>query len=79
HADTNHVHNHIVINSIDLNTGKKFNNNKQALRDVRAFNDEVCRAQGLSVPEKDTARLRYTQTEKAIADPNTTSTAQYSW
>lgn len=79
HADTNHVHNHIVLNSIDLNTGKKFNNNKQALRDVRAFNDEVCRAQGLSVPEKDTARLRYTQTEKAIADPNTTSTAQYSW
>ncbi|MGX0404363.1 relaxase/mobilization nuclease domain-containing protein, partial [Staphylococcus epidermidis] len=38
HADTNHVHNHIVLNSIDLNTGKKFNNNKQALRDVRAFN-----------------------------------------
>ncbi|MGX0079459.1 hypothetical protein ACUXFH_002414 [Staphylococcus epidermidis] len=33
----------------------------------------------MSVPEKDTARLRYTQTEKAIADPNTTSTAQYSW
>ncbi len=24
---------------------------------------------GLSVPDKDTARLRYTQTEKAIADP----------
>ncbi|MGX0404336.1 hypothetical protein ACUXOL_002371 [Staphylococcus epidermidis] len=24
--------------------------------------------------EKDTARLRYTQTEKVIADPNTTST-----
>ncbi|MBE7320055.1 relaxase/mobilization nuclease domain-containing protein, partial [Staphylococcus epidermidis] len=79
HADTDHVHNHIVLNSIDLNTGKKFNNNKQALRNVRDFNDEVCMEHGLSVPEKDTARLRYTQTEKAIADPNTTSTAQYSW
>ena len=33
----------------------------------------------MSVPEKDTARLRYTQTEKAIADPNTKSTPQYSW
>ncbi|TRR48527.1 hypothetical protein DNP45_23920, partial [Salmonella enterica subsp. enterica serovar Panama] len=42
HADTDHVHNHIVINSIDLETGKKFNNNKQALRNVRDFNDEVC-------------------------------------
>ena len=79
HNDTDHVHNHIVINSIDLETGKKFNNNKQALRDVRNFNDEVCREHVLSVPEKDTARLRYTQTEKAIADPNTKSTAQYSW
>lgn len=79
HDDTDHVHNHIVINSIDLETGKKFNNNKQALRDLRDFNDEVCREHGLSVPEKDTARLRYTQTEKAIADPNTKSTAQYSW
>ena len=68
-----------MINSIDLETGKKFNNNKQALRDLRDFNDDVCREHGLSVPEKYTARLRYTQTEKAIADPNTKSTAQYSW
>lgn len=66
HADTDHVHNHIVINSIDLETGKKFNNNKQALRNVRNFNDEVCIEHGLSVPEKDTARLRYTQTEKRL-------------
>ena len=79
HADTEHVHNHIVINSIDLETGRKFNNNKQALRNVRDYNDEVCMEHGLSVPEKDTARLRYMQTEKAIADPNTKSTAQYSW
>ena len=79
HNDTDHVHNHIVINAIDLETGKKFNNNKQALRNVRNFNDEVCREHSLSVPDKDTARLRYTQTEKAIADPNTQSTAQYSW
>ncbi len=67
----------ILFNSINLETGKKFNNNKQALR-LRNF-DEVCRNHGLSVPEKDTARLRYTQTEKAIADPNIKSTAQYSW
>lgn len=79
HDDKDHVHNHIVINSIDLETGKKFNNNKQALRDLRDFNDDVCREHSLNVPEKDTARLRYTQTEKAIADPNTKSTAQYSW
>ncbi|WP_460366053.1 relaxase/mobilization nuclease domain-containing protein, partial [Staphylococcus aureus] len=31
HADTNHVHNHIVINSIDLETGKKYQSNKNCL------------------------------------------------
>lgn len=39
----------------------------------------MCQEHGLSVPKKDTARLRYTQTEKAIAYPNTKSTVQYSW
>lgn len=74
HNDTDHVHNHIVINSIDLETGKKFNNNKQALRNVRNFNDEICREHGLSVPERDTAKLRYTQAEKALIEKD-----QYSW
>lgn len=69
HNDTDHIHNHIVINAINLETGKKFNNNKQALRDVRNVNDEVCREHGLSVPDKDTARLRYTQTEKPLPTP----------
>ncbi|MCJ1663029.1 relaxase/mobilization nuclease domain-containing protein [Staphylococcus sp. NRL 18/288] len=74
HNDTDHVHNHIVINSIDLETGKKFNNNKQALRNVRNFNDEICREHGLSVSERDTAKLRYTQAEKALIEKD-----QYSW
>lgn len=52
HCDTDHIHNHIVINAVNLETGKKFNNNKQALRDLRDFNDDVCREHGLSVPEK---------------------------
>lgn len=30
HADTDHVHNHIVINSIDLETGRKYQSNKKA-------------------------------------------------
>ena len=50
HDDTDHVHNHIVINSIDLETGKKFNNNKKALYDVRNASDEICKKHNLSVP-----------------------------
>ncbi|WP_312582803.1 relaxase/mobilization nuclease domain-containing protein, partial [Staphylococcus aureus] len=41
HADPDHVHNHIVINAVDIETGKKFNHNKMALRDIRNANDQV--------------------------------------
>ncbi|WP_436963153.1 relaxase/mobilization nuclease domain-containing protein [Staphylococcus xylosus] len=67
HSDTDHVHNHIVINAINLETGKKFNNNKQALRDVRQANDDVCREHGLSIPN-DQAEIRYTQAEQNLID-----------
>ena len=67
HNDTDHVHNHIVINSIDLENGKKFNNNKKALHDIRQANDEVCRSHNLSIPEEK-ANLRYTQAEQNIID-----------
>ena len=73
HTDTDHIHNHIVINSVDLETGKKFNNNKKALHDIRRANDEISRSHGLSVPERDTAKLRYTQAESALLDKGKTS------
>ncbi|WP_145437060.1 relaxase/mobilization nuclease domain-containing protein [Staphylococcus hominis] len=73
HTDTDHIHNHIVINSVDLETGKKFNNNKKALHDIRRANDDLCREHGLSVPERDTAKLRYTQAEKALIEKDKSS------
>ncbi len=76
HNDTDRIHNHIVINAINLETGKKFNNNKQALRDLRNFNDEVCRKRFERARQRHST-LTLHQTEKA--DPNTQSTAQYSW
>lgn len=73
HNDKEHLHNHIVINSIDLETGKKFNNNKQALRDLRQANDEVCKAHGLSVVEEQNAEMRYTQAEHGLIKKGKTS------
>ena len=72
HNDTDHVHNHIVINSIDLETGKKFNNNKKALHDIRQANDEVCQSHNLSIPEEK-AKLRYTQAEYSVLNKGKTS------
>lgn len=65
HDDTDHIHNHIVINAVNLESGKKFNNNKQALKDIRQANDEICHEHGLSVPNNQ-AEMRYTQAELEI-------------
>lgn len=73
HADKEHVHNHIVINSINLETGKKYQSNKQQRELIKQENDNVCRSHGLSVPERDTAKLRYTQAESALLDKGKTS------
>ncbi|HCY9303866.1 TPA: relaxase/mobilization nuclease domain-containing protein [Staphylococcus aureus] len=74
HTDKEHVHNHIVINSIDLETGRKYQSNKQQRDFVKQANDDICREHDLSVPERDTAKLRYTQAEKSLIEKD-----QYSW
>ena len=74
HTDKEHVHNHIVINSVDLETGRKYQSNKQQRDFVKQANDDICREHGLSVPERDTAKLRYTQAEKSLIEKD-----QYSW
>ena len=73
HDDKDHIHNHIVINAVNLETGKKFNNNKKALHDIRRANDEVCKAHGLSVVTEKNAAIRYTQAEKAVLEKGQSS------
>lgn len=63
------IHNHIVINNLDVTTGKKLAGMHQALWDFRECSDERCRAAGLSVVgEKSNCDVRYTHTEGALAD-----------
>ena len=73
HDDKDHMHNHIVINAVNLETGKKFNNNKKMLHDIRRANDELCKAHGLSVVEEQKAPVRYTQAEKAVLEKGQSS------
>lgn len=72
HDDKAHIHNHIVINSVDINTGKKYQSNKQQRELIKEQNDEICRAFGLSVPEKN-APVRYKQAERAILEKGQSS------
>ena len=46
HVNTDHVHNHILINSYSL-TGKRFYDNKASVRKMREITNGVCRAFGV--------------------------------
>src|SRR5699024_12127631 len=61
HDDTNHVHNHIVINSDNFEIGKKYQaHGKEAIERARSLSDEVCKSHDLSVVKEHNASVRHT-------------------
>ena len=53
HQNTNHIHNHFIINSVSFKTGKKYNNNRTNLTKLRHISDSLCSEYGLSVLDED--------------------------
>jgi len=50
HTDREHIHAHIVFNSVNQLTGKKYHSNAQSYyRQIRGISDRLCREHGLSV------------------------------
>lgn len=52
HFNTGTYHNHFVVNSVNMFTGKKFNCNKGAYYHFRELSDELCKEYNLTVIEK---------------------------
>ena len=51
HVDTNHLHNHLIVNSVSWKDGRKLHQNAADLQRQRQVNDEICMAHGLQVLE----------------------------
>lgn len=51
HFNTGTYHNHFVVNSVNMFTGKKFDCNKGAYYRFRGLSDELCKEYGLTVIE----------------------------
>ena len=51
HMNTKHKHNHIIMNSVNFETGMKFHQSAKEMRMVKEFNNELCRKYGLSITE----------------------------
>lgn len=65
HQNTNHIHNHFIINSVSFKTGKKYNNNRTNLAKLRHISDSLCAEYGLSVLAEDTS-YRNTYKHKVV-------------
>jgi len=72
HNDTNHIHNHLVLNSVDFETGKKYQQSFDVNR-VRDLSDSICEKHQLSV-------IKQKNNDKTpIAEIKAKEKGQYIW
>lgn len=66
HVDTDHLHNHLVVNSVSFREGHKLHQSAVDLQAHRLANDEICAAHGLDIlppPEKQVKQKRMSTRE----------------
>lgn len=51
HMNTKHKHNHILTNSVNYETGMKFHQSANEMRQAKEFSNELCRRYGLTITE----------------------------
>ena len=49
HIDREHVHSHLVINSVSFEDGKKYHSNKESVEQLMKLSDVICRRYGVHV------------------------------
>lgn len=52
HVDREHIHNHIIINSVNMETGLKWKGNADTLKNMRNESDKLCKENCLTVIAK---------------------------
>ena len=66
HIDTDHLHNHLVVNSVSFRDGRKLHQSATDLQAHRLSNDEICVAHHLSIlppPQKQVKQKRMSTRE----------------
>lgn len=66
HIDTDHLHSHLIVNSVSFRDGRKLHQSAADLQTHRLANDEICAAHGLELlppPEKQAKQKRMSSRE----------------
>lgn len=59
HLNTNHIHNHIVVNSVSFVDGKRYSNTKSDIGRMRITSDKLCEDYGLRTLKKEEKYNKY--------------------
>jgi len=70
HINTNHIHNHFVINSVSFKDGKRYYDKRSTYAEIRHVSDSLCAEYGLSVLDEKPCRnskINYANYYKGVA------------
>lgn len=52
HIDKDHIHSHLIVNSVNFENGRKLHMSNQDLQNLKDYSDQLCRDAGKTVCEK---------------------------
>lgn len=74
HTDKEHTHNHLVINSVNFENGKKYHaHGKDELYNIREASDDLCKEYELSIVQEKSAGMRHTLAEQGLLEKGKSS------
>jgi len=68
HRNTDHIHNHIVMNSVNFETGRKFHQTAEELQAVKEYSNRLCGEYGLSQTEVKSGFNRMPKWKRELRD-----------
>ena len=76
HTNKAHIHNHLVINSVNFENGKKLTISNQELEDIKNYSNSICLENGWDVTEAKTRRNRNPKWKQIIIEDALTAMAE---
>ena len=68
HIDKEHIHNHLIVNSVSFKDGSKLVSNKETLREIKRESNGICQRENLSIIKGPYAHNRYSMAEYRLAE-----------
>lgn len=76
HTNKAHIHNHLVINSVNFENGKKLTISNQELEEIKNYSNSICLRNGWDVTEAKTRRNRNPKWKQIIIEDALTAMAE---